>query len=67
MIFVELNDGRKENLLHISEITVDGTDVVYKSAKGSLDGYREHFETEAGAQTRYKELQNVLLVGHDNK
>lgn len=62
MLFVELNDGRRENILHISEIIVEGTDVIYKSAKGSLDGYREHFESENNAQARYQELQSLLLV-----
>lgn len=62
MLFVELNDGRRENILHISEIIVEGTDVIYKSAKGSLDGYREHFESENDAQARYQELQSLLLV-----
>lgn len=62
MLFVELNDGRRENILHISEIIVEGTDVIYRSAKGSLDGYREHFESENDAQARYQELQSLLLV-----
>lgn len=61
MLYVELNDGRTENLMHISHINIDGNDVVYYSAKGSLDGYREHFETEQEAQNRYEELQNDLL------
>ena len=62
MIFLELNDGRTENLLHISTIYVDDTDVVYNSARGSLDGYREHFETDTEAQARYEELKSELLV-----
>lgn len=62
MIFLELNDGRIENLLHISTIYVDDTDVVYNSARGSLDGYREHFETDTEAQARYEELKSKLLV-----
>ena len=62
MLYVELNDGRTENLMHISNIDIDGTDVVYYSAKGSLDGYREHFETEDEAQNRYEELQKDLLA-----
>lgn len=62
MIFLELNDGRTENLLHISTIYVDDTDVVYNSARGSLDGYREHFETDTEAQARYEELKSKLLV-----
>ena len=62
MVFIELNDGRRENILHISEITIDESDVVYKSAKGSLDGYREHFDSEDGAKARYQELQSLLLI-----
>lgn len=62
MMFIELNDGRRENMFHISEISLEGTDVVFKSAKGSIDGYREHFDTEADAQARYDELQSMLLV-----
>jgi hypothetical protein len=62
MLFVNLNDGRTENLAHISEICVEVTDVVYYSARGSLDGYREHFDTAEEAQARYEELQGTLLV-----
>ena len=62
MIFTELNDGTTQNLVQIYKIDVEGKDVVYYSAKGSLDGYREHFETEADAQARYEELQNNLIM-----
>ena len=61
MMFLELNDGRRINLTHMSTIEVDGTDVVYKPAKGSLDGIREHFETSEEAQQRYEKLQDDLL------
>ena len=61
MMFLELNDGRTINLTHIGIIEVEGTDVVYKPAKGSLDGIREHFETEQDAQDRYERLQDDLL------
>lgn len=61
MMFLELNDGRTINLTHISTIEVDGTDVVYKPAKGSLDGTREHFETSEEAQQRFEKLQDDLL------
>lgn len=61
MMFLELNDGRTINLTHIALIEVDGTDVVYKPAKGSLEGIREHFETEEDAQARYEKLQDDLL------
>ena len=62
MLYVELNDGRKENLMHISQIDIDDTDIVYYSAKGSLNGYREHFETIQEAENRYQELQKDLLI-----
>lgn len=61
MLFVELNDGTKQNLGHISEIKVDGSDVVYYGVKGSLDGYREHFDSEEDAQQRFEDLQKDLL------
>lgn len=61
MMFLELNDGRRINLTHMSTIEVDGTDVVYKPAKGSLDGIREHFETSEEAQQRFEKLQDDLL------
>ena len=61
MLFVELNDGTKQNLGHISEIKVDRSDVVYYGVKGSLDGYREHFDSEEEAQERFEDLQKDLL------
>lgn len=61
MLFVELNDGTTQNMGHISEIKVDGSDVVYYGVKGSLDGYREHFDSEEDAQTRFEELQGKLI------
>lgn len=65
MVFIELNDGRRENLLHITEINVDGSDVVYKPARGSFDGHREHFETAAEAEARYEGLKTDLLAKVD--
>lgn len=61
MMFLELNDGRNINLTHMSTIEVDGTDVLYKPAKGSLDGIREHFETSEEAQSRFDKLQSDLV------
>lgn len=61
MVFVELNNGKKLNVLHISKISVEGNDVIYESAKGSLDNIKEHFETSEEAQSRYEELQKDLL------
>lgn len=62
MMFLELNDGRTINLIHMSTIELDDLDVVYKPAKGSLDGIKEHFETSEKAQTRYNDLQASLLI-----
>lgn len=62
MMFIELNDGRKQNLTHISSVEINGTDILYKSARGSLDAYTEHFETEQEAKARYDELKDMLLV-----
>ena len=61
MMFLESNDGRRINLTHMSTIEVDGTDVLYKPAKGSLDGIREHFETSEEAQERFEKLQDDLV------
>ena len=61
MMFVELKDSRRINLTHMSTIEVSGTDVLYKPAKGSIDSYVEHFETEEEAKARYKELQEDLI------
>lgn len=61
MMFLELNDGRRINLTHMSTIEIDDTDVVYKPAKGSLDGIREHFETSEEAQQRFEKLQDDLV------
>ena len=61
MMFLELNDGRQINLTHISTIEIDGSDIVYNTAKGSLDGIREHFETLEDAQDRFNQLQEDLV------
>lgn len=62
MIFTELNDGSTQNLVQIYKIDIQDTDVVYYSAKGSLEGYHEHFKTKADAQQRYEELQQQLII-----
>ena len=62
MVFVELNNGKKLNVLHISKIYVDDCDVIFESAKGSLDAIKEHYESNDKANARYKELQNTLLI-----
>ena len=60
MVFVELNNGKKLNVLHISKISVEENDVIYESAKGSLDNIKEHFDSSQEAETRYQELQKEL-------
>lgn len=62
MVFIELNNGKKLNVLHISKISVEENDVIYESAKGSLDNIKEHFDSSQEAKTRYQELQKELLI-----
>lgn len=62
MIFLELNDGRTINLLHISSIYVEKSDVIYAPARGSLTVYKEHFDTDITANARYEELKAALTI-----
>lgn len=62
MVFLKLNDGSVQNLVHINEIKLDGKDIVYLSARGSIDSYIEHFESEESAMARWEDLQSNLLV-----
>ena len=62
MVFIELNNGKKLNVLHISKISVEENDVIQESAKGSLDNIKEHFDSSQEAETRYQELQKELLI-----
>lgn len=61
MIYVKLNDGRTQNLIHIGLINLDGKNVVYQSAKGSLNEYKETFDTKDEANARYEELKGLLI------
>lgn len=61
-MFLTLNDGRTINLVHISNIDVRDTDVVYYPARGSLDGIIEHFESNEEAKNRYIEVQGKVLA-----
>ena len=62
MVFIELNNGKKLNVLHISKISVEENDVIYESAKGSLNNIKEHFDSSQEAETRYQELQKELYI-----
>ena len=62
MMFIELNDGTTQNIMTISRIYIQETDLVYETAKGSLNEIREHFDTIEEAQARYEDLQNKLLL-----
>lgn len=59
MIFVELNNGTKINLVHTSSIELHNKEVIYKQAKGS--DIVEKFDSESDAQTRYNDLKEDLL------
>jgi len=62
MIFIELNDGRAINLIHVASVSLDGKVVIFNMAKGSLDEVKEFFETESEAFIRYDDLKKLLLV-----
>lgn len=62
MVFIELNDGRKINAVHISKIYREGKDIIYESAKGSLDSIKEHFDNESEAEEKENELKKSLLI-----
>lgn len=62
MFFLSLNDGRKVNLLFISKIYVQESDVIYETAKGSLDNIVEHFDSETEANSRYEELKQTYEI-----
>ena len=68
MIFAELNDGTKVNLVHTSSIEQKDNKIIYKQAKGS--DIIEYFDTEEEAQTKYdvdssykrRPSKNVLMI-----
>lgn len=60
MIFAELNDGTKVNLVHTSSIEQKDNKIIYKQAKGS--DIIEYFDTEEEAQTKYEDLKKDNLI-----
>ena len=60
MIFAELNDGTKVNLVHTSGIEQKDNKIIYKQAKGS--DIIEYFDTEEEAQTKYEDLKKDNLI-----
>ena len=60
MIFVELNNGTKVNLIHTSQIKQLDNQVIYEQAKGS--DIIEYFDTVQEAQSRYEDLKNTNLI-----
>ena len=61
-MFTTLNDGTIENLVHIVKIYVDGSNVIYERARGSLDSVVEYFDTPEQALARKIELMNQLAI-----
>lgn len=59
MLFTDSINGNKIPLAHISEINVQGKQVIFKEAKGGT--IVEDFDTEQEAQTRYNDLKKDLL------
>ena len=62
MLFINSNVDKPINIINISNIYEYDCDVIFESAKGSLDAIKEHYESNDKANARYKELQNTLLV-----
>lgn len=62
MLFLQLNDGKTENLGHIFKIELDENKIKYFTAKGSIDYDTETFETNDLAVNRFNELKSKLLV-----
>lgn len=60
MIFAELNNGTKVNLVHTSSIEQKDNKIIYKQAKGS--DIIEYFDTEEEAQTKYEDLKKDNLI-----
>ena len=61
MIYVKLDDGRTQNLIHIGLIKLENNSIVYQSAKGSLNEYTETFETEQEAiNTTMESVQKII-------
>ena len=60
MIFVELNNGTKINLVHTSSIELQDNQIIYKQAKGS--DVVEVFNTSVEAESKYNELKQSNLV-----
>lgn len=60
MIFVELNNGSKVNLVHTSNIELHDKEIIYKQAKGS--DIIEKFNTKSEAEAKYSELKHDNLI-----
>lgn len=61
MFYLILNDGRKVNMLFVSKVYVQDTDVIYETVKGSLDVIKEHFESTEEANNRYENLKELYV------
>ena len=61
MFYLILNDGRKVNMLFVSKVYVQDTDVIYETAKGSLDVIKEHFASTEEAKNRYENLKELYV------
>lgn len=59
-MFTTLNDGAMVNLVFVSKIYLDGSNVVYENAKGSLQSTVEYFDTTEQATQRYNKLKSEL-------
>lgn len=59
MMFLTLNNGKRLNLMRVSSIKRNGTDIEYTEANNYLGVVSEHFDTEEEAIQRETELSNL--------
>ena len=60
MIFVELNNGTKVNLVHTSNVELHEDEIIYKQAKGT--DIVEKFNSNEEAKTRYESIKKDIVI-----
>lgn len=61
-MFVELNDGRKVNMIWVISFYQDKNKVIFEMAKGNTVRVEEVFDSESEAESRVDELEKEFIV-----
>lgn len=61
-MFVELNDGRKVNMIWVISFYQDKNKVIFEMAKGNSVRVEEIFESDSEAEARVDELEKEFIV-----